>query len=391
MYNQYPQASPMETIRRNRISVKNYLGSSNALTIAVLYILSIVLSFITTIVSAPFTNSLIASLYNELDIDMPVTTGFNLNIPVLPILLIVAFILMYSSGKKRNPDTPNSAGAIIFMVVSIIQLVLMCLAIVGVILILVLAIALGSMASTLFESGSSSYYYGYGFIGGYIDTATASVAIIALIVALIVIIGVIVIGLINAIGMVRFSNSIRKGLNSPELSAKGAKAVGVTNVFYAIFSGFSIIITPISLLTTGAYLHLSIEASGLILYMALVTITTILSFIMNICMARFAFGFNKHVKAELNNRSTTQETPVYTAPVQPAPQSAAYYQAPAPQNIETNAEPEPVAAPQSVVAPEPETTAPCTTEPATQNICPICGESVVPGQAFCAECGYKLN
>lgn len=390
MYNQYPQYSPMDAIRRNRISVKSYLGSSNALTIAVLYIISIVLSLITAIVSAPILSQLTVAMYRELDIDMPVSTGFSFNIPVLPILLIVAFILMHSAGKKRNPDTPNAAGAIIFMVVSIIQLVLMCLGIVGAVFIVILAIALGSMASSFLEAGSSSYYYGYGFIGGYIDTAAESAAIIALILALIVVIGVIVLGLVNAIGMVRFSNSIRKGLNSPELTAKGAKAVGVCNVINAIFGGLGIILAPISMIImkiSTPYFYL-VDESIFVAYLIALILSSVLSFIMNICMARFAFGFNKHVKAELSNTSYTQEAPVYTVPVQQvAPQSATYYQTSEPHNFEINAEPEPV------VSAEPEITAPQTAADnvTTQNVCPICGESVVPGQAFCAECGYKLN
>ncbi len=387
MYNQYPQYGPMDAIRRNRISVKSYLGSSNALTIAVLYIISVALSVITPIFTAPIMANMMSGIYYEMGLDVPVSTGFNFSLPIFPILTIVAFFLMYFAGKKNNPDTPNSAGATILMVVSIIQLVLICLAMVGVVLIIILAIALGSMASSMLDT-NAYYSYGYGFINGYTDPA-ATAAIIALIVAAIILIGVITLVLVHSIGMVRLSNSLRKGLNSPELTAKGAKAVGVCNVIYAIFGGLGIIISPVSMIImkiTTPYFYL-VDESAFVAYLIILIISSVLGFVMNICMARFAFGFNKHVKAEHSNTPYTQKAPVYTAPVQPvAPQSTTYYQTSEPQNIEISIEPDPV------VSAEPEITAPQTADNvATQNICPICGESVVPGQAFCAECGYKLN
>lgn len=391
MYNPYAQANPTEAIRRNRMSVKGYLGSSNALAIGVLNIISIVLSLVTSIISVPFANNLMEAIYYEMDMGAPISTGFSFSIPILPILTIIAFCLLHSAGKNKNPDTPNSAGATILMVVSIINLVILCLSAVAIILLVILAIAFGTYAVDAFSS--RSYYYSYGFISGYVSNDEASIIAIVLIIALVVLIGIFTLALINAIGMVRLSSSLKKGLTTPELTAKGAKAVGVCNVFYAVFSGFGIITTPITLILIKEIFYLR-SSNSFVLYLILITICSVLTFVTHICLAKFAFGFNKHVQADAYTG-----TP-YSAPVQPvAPMYGFSAEPTVPQNnpIEVNefTPYETTSTPQQEteyidISENPFTES--ADEPvAPQSTCPICGESVVPGQAFCAECGYKLN
>ncbi|MBQ1977693.1 MAG: zinc ribbon domain-containing protein [Ruminococcus sp.] len=366
MYNQYPQPIPMDLVRKNRLSVKSYLRNSNVLTLAVLYIISTVAAIITQILSAPIMSKVISNLAYEMDFDYPISVSSGFSIPILPVLMIISFFLLYSAGKKGNPDTPNTAGAVILMVISIIQLVLLCLAILGVILLLVLAIIFCSVSSASLYTGSP-YYYSYGFINGYVDAS--SVAIIVLSITLVIVIGIFTLALIQAIGMVRFTNSLRKGLNSPELSAKGAKAVGVCNVIYAIFSGIGMIFTPVSIMITySSTPYLFGDDSAFIVYTALSTLTAVLSFIIYISMAKFAFGFNKHVKAELYNTTYNQPTPPYSAPVEPA--------------VEQNTTP--------YYVPQQETANQDTIE-IPMSSCPACGEATGIDQAFCSECGYKLK
>lgn len=374
----------MDLVRRNRLAVKGYLRNSNILTLAVLYIISTVTAIITQILSAPVLSRVISNLAYEMDFDYPISVSSGFSIPVLPVLMIISFFLLYSAGKKEKPDTPNSAGAVILMVISIIQLVLLCLAILGVILLLVLVIVLGFVNSSSLYTGSP-YSYSYGFINGHKDVS--SVAIVVLSITLLIIIGIFTLALVQAIGMVRFTNSLRKGLNSPELSAKGAKAVGVCNVIYAIFSGIGMIFTPVSIFISKASTpYLFGDDSAFFVYTALSTLSAVLSFIIYISMAKFAFGFNKHIQAELTNTAYAQATSPYNAPVQPtASQEATHYQASEPQNFEISVENVPADS-------EPENNVPQTTNNVTtQNNCPVCGHSTVPNQAFCAECGYKLN
>lgn len=380
----YAQNPNIEAIRRNRMSVKRFFSNSNALTIAILYTISAALTLISSLFSSPIMNEALEELFDSLDLDVEMSSTFNISIPVLPILIAIAFFLIYAAGKNKKPDTANSAGATILFVISIIQLVIFCLALLLVVAVILLMVVFASSAS----SKGSGLYFGY--INGYVDTS--SVLLVTLLIMIPILIGVITLSLVYFIGMVKFSGSLRKGLTTTVLTANGAKAVGVCNIFFAIFSGIAMLVT---LVFSGiSIVNLSSISSSAfidnIIYLIILCISSVIAFIININMSIFAFNYNKHIQMEAQNiRYYTDYT--QNNAYNPAPDAQVPYNEN--QHYHTNynyydnalhnaVTTEPETVDHTVIADEP-----C---PAP-SVCPDCGTTIGENQAFCSECGRRLN
>lgn len=347
----------------NLAIVKGYFKSGKVLALGILYLLSVVLTFIMT-----STASFVTIIYNVLDyltsrgIDVPdqiretiasssaSSAIFSSVISsIFPILTAIAFILIFVKSRNASETSSPITGVNILYVLSVISLVF---AVIGVVL---FALAyIGIFAVGVFASNrSNSEYTG---------------AIIAVMVFLgLILIAYAVVAIIYYVSCKNFYRSVKRSITTPVLETKGAVPFGVFNIILAVFTFISMSSSLVVLPGVGGFLFVS----GLI------------NILINIFIAIIALGYNKYISGIKQGINTA---PYGAAPYQAAPgtpYNMPDYNAPQPQNP-------PYADP---VAPtnEHKEQQPYAEQPQPQAMyCPNCGAKTEPGAPFCSNCGTKL-
>ncbi len=415
MYQQPPFFYPNPLIYRNKQYVRQYLSTPVVLILGILQIVNAAITVLSSLIIAPISKDLTYILERYLENISTENIFFSfstsISIPIVPIALAIAFLLMYRTSKKNSQKNSDANGATAFWIVSIFQLI-------GLIFSAILiALAFGIFSLALNQVRYETHYsydpteYSSTINGAGIATAVLGISLIILVV-------VFVVNLIYIINQLRFASSIKKSLTGPVLVAKGAKAYSVMSVIFAVFSCFGVVAGAISFFAVFFAADDIIQTAGLssasktalISYMGLILISAILTFANHIYMAKFALGYNKHIiaagptgcnlpmpvmvqnatmpqPAEQVPAEQTKYTPVTTAatevmtPATTKPDATAITDAEVPVTTES-ATP---ATPSTDSSPE--------TQPAeetTPSHCPQCGTQIAKGHSFCSNCGTKV-
>ncbi|MGN0487819.1 MAG: hypothetical protein ACI4HO_00995 [Ruminococcus sp.] len=369
--------------------LKGFFKRPIVLVTAILTGVSTLLTMFSGLFTRSAVNSYVSDYFNSMPYEVrkyiseagTPSTSINISLPVLTILLTVALFLFYFFSKN---DTKNLAvPTTMFKVISIIELVFVCVA-GGILLVALLIVMIGFSAFQSYIVSNNSQY----------TTAIASGASVLLIVALILF--AIIIGLMiwYFAVKVKFACSIKKSTNSINLFRNGAKMFGVLTIIFSCISGIYVLAI------------LSIPGMAYVSFSGLVGVAA------NISLGVTAIQYANYIKdVSVNFATQPAYSPVnpepfspqnvaqppygvpYTEPVQPV--NPVYQQPSEPQPVapveqapETNAY-EPVEnATEEVVDEAPTEEAPVVE---TTSFCSACGNPVKADDYFCNNCGNKLK
>lgn len=341
----------------NLAIVKGYFRSGKILTLGILQIISVVLTFVLS-ASVSYT-AIIYSLmefFSKQGISVPselrkallsyssssaiITAVIS---SIIPVLTAVAFFLLFAKSRNTSESSSPIAGATILHVLAVISMVF---TIIGVIVI-------GIAYVVLFIGGVSA-------VNRYASSYTGGVVVVMIILG-IVYAAYAFISIFYAASCKNFYRSVKRSMTTTELESKGAVPYGVFSIILAVFSVFSMIY----------YMVISPQAAAIIFISYVVTI------LIQIFTAIMTLGYNKYIK---NQKMGINTAPYGAAPMNAAP-SAPYnmpdYAAPQQQNPVYGAP----------VPPANEQPAPAQPQAL---YCPNCGAKTEPGAPFCPNCGTKL-
>ena len=340
--------------------VKGYFRSGKILTLGILYIISVVLTFIMT-ASVSYTAILyrLVEFLSKSGISVPsqiknillsssasTAIGTAIGSSIIPIITAVAFIILFAKSRNASENSSPIAGATILHVLAVISLVF---TIIGVVAISIIYIVVFAAAVTAVNRYASSYTGGA--------------------VAILIFLGVIVavyafISIFYAVSCKNFYRSVKRSMTTSELESKGAVPYGVFSIISAVFSIFAMIY----------YMVISPASAGIIFICYVVTI------LVNIFTAIMTLGYNKYINRQKMGINTA---PYGAAPVNTAPG--------APYNMPDYAAPQPQTPPYQNPVPPVNEQQPYNAQPQPQAMyCPNCGAKTEPGAPFCPNCGTKL-
>lgn len=420
--------------------VKNYLKSGRVLGLGILNILTAVITVAFSIMYSSIVSNLTNELMSREGVDLSYSYAASgavsavmiviTVIGLVPIALYAAgYFIMYFKSRSSSDSSGPQAGVTILYVMSIIELVLSCIAAVFMVFIIFLMIAGGSVASNYYNNGSSVAF-----------------GVLAVIYAILFgILGFVM--LFTSINKVRFYSSIRNTLTSPALSSKGAGPYGVMMVISAVFIGLYLLMFVFVLILFFVFGETFINGipvtysnsfgetysytsnmvfSSLIPVMIVAALALALALVSRILEAKLALGYKSYIENAApvggpqapyqsapyysdpynpynnpyNDYGSGSQPPTYGgygAPEQPQPSDSDPYSrfAPPPVNAAQDPAPcaEPVKAPfdnsadiadSDAVEAEPE-------EPLSlQRVCPSCGSEIPQDARFCTSCGARL-
>ncbi len=355
--------------------LKGFFKRPIVLVTAILMGVSSLLSIVSGAVSDDSAN--IATKYlNSLPVEFRQYVGnqsSSVNLPVLAILTTVAFFLFYFFSKNNSKDL--KVPATMFKVVSIIELVFVCVIIGLLFIIIPCGFILIPQALEYY-----SYNYSYGSSYSYIYGALIGVLIV------LAIVGALLIWYCAL--KVKFACSIKKSTKSINLFKNGAKGFGI----------FTIIVNGIACISTLG--SLSEPGKGFTVFAGLVGVAA------NILFGVTAIQYATYIK-NISANFTTQ--PPYgavnpepfnpQAPVQPpygtpyTPPTQPVYEPYQPQPVAPVEQAPEVNAYEPVEEPATEDVAPTEEAPAaeTNSFCSACGNPVKADDYFCNNCGNKLK
>ena len=263
----------------------------------------------------------------------PNSYNVNVNIPIMSVLIAVAFLLFYLFS--RNPNRGLNGPATLFQVLSVIQLVIACL--VGALCVILIFLFL---AMSFSPNGQIMLIF---------------VLLLAAIVALL---------LTETISRFMFANSIKKSLNGIYLFRNGAKTFAVMQF---ITVGFSVL-SAIGILAFGStvspqfysYYNYTIDSS--LWYFS--AINVLVGMLSPLFMGILAIQYDSYIK---------KMTQSFAPPVQPTPFQPVY-QEPAPTTSPYD--------PQHIAEHEPQPHA---------TFCSNCGKQLNPDDYFCNQCGTPVQ
>ena len=212
--------------------VKGYFRSGKILTLGILYIISVVLTFILT-ASVSYTAILyrLVEFLSKSGISVPnqiifillsssasTAIGTAIGSSIIPIITAVAFIILFAKSRNASENSSPIAGATILHVLAVISLVF---TIIGVVAISIIYIVVFAAAVTAVNRYASSYTGGA--------------------VAILIFLGVIVavyafISIFYAVSCKNFYRSVKRSMTTSELESKGAVPYGVFSIISAVFS-----------------------------------------------------------------------------------------------------------------------------------------------------------
>ncbi|MCH5299111.1 MAG: zinc ribbon domain-containing protein [Ruminococcus sp.] len=264
----------------------------------------------------------------------PNSYSFNTSIPVMSILIAVAFLLFYIFS--RNPQRTLNGPATMFQVLSIIQLVTVCL-------LSALCVLLMFFFTILMFAPEGQF-----------------LAIFVLILAVLV-----VAILIEAISRFMFANSIKKSLNGIYLFRNGAKTFAVMQFISVAFSALSAIAFMILGSVASSQFNYYYTTDPMFCY--LFAISFAIGTLPSLFMGILAVQYDSYIKDMTQNFSPVQQAPIFQ-PVYQNPEPT-----PAPYEPQQYTQPE-------VQADEPQGV-----------FCSNCGKQLNPDDYFCNQCGTPVK
>lgn len=366
--------------------LKGFFKRPIILVTAILTGASALLSMFSGIFTSNAVNSMLSGYLNSMPYEVrkyigeASTSNVSISLPVLTILLTVALFLFYFFSKN---DTKNLAvPTTMFKVISIIELVCICV-LTGLVFLLFLIGMIGISAVQSYYSYSDEYSY---------IASGASVLLIVILIFVVIIMSLII--WYSAV-KVKFACSIKKSTNSINLFKNGAKMFGVLTIIFSSISGIYVLaILSIPGMAYASFSGLVGVAANISLG---VTAIQYANYIKDVSVNFATQPAYSPVNPEPFNPQNVAQPPYgvpYAEPVQPV--NPVYQQpyepqpvAPVEQAPETNVyEPVEQPATEEIVteAPTEEASAVETT-----NFCSACGNPVKPDDYFCNNCGNKLK
>ncbi len=286
MDNQYRTNGMFYNVQNHNLCiVKSYFKRPIVLVSAILSIISIIISFALNFIPT-------GNLANNITSDYFSASGYNIEINrsfimpnVFAILGIIATILLYANSRKNNNQVTLNAPVVLNRVNSIISLV-------GTCLLTFLVVVMGVLVAV--GLSMSEYYVEY----GYVPAVSAAIFLAVLF----VLCGLL---LFNTISCVIYWNSIKKSLNTPELTSKGAKPYAISNIILAVTE--AIMIPVLVVIMIALYEQYGLDS--LFVFMSLVVISVGLSVAIRIINAIIAFGYNRHIKYQKDTFSFIPQVP----------------------------------------------------------------------------------
>lgn len=399
---------PYNPYRNNIAIIKDYFKSKSVLVLAILSIVSMILSVVNSLFSSTVTKEILLQMSNYIDTQFSFdasskeaasqlskalrdisASGSEVmsvlgSVSALSILTVVGLMLIYFKSRSENPDTAPSAGFTILYVVAVFSLVGAIMLTVGMVILAAVMFFLYAEFSRTGDLGTTFTY------GGKTYAFTADLFLILAIVLtfLFVIIGFVT--LFFTINHVRYLSSVRKSMNSVELSRKGAKPYGVFCVICAVSIGISMISSIPTLFignnTTLRELGIVITTDTTVSSIVSLVATAV-SFVIYILQAKLALGYAKYI----DDKKYGYNEPAAPAAYVPAGGATNNTQNPysylAQQKQEISMQEATFVNPYlNEESPQKSPEKPAATQPT----CPACGAPVDPQAPFCGQCGTKL-
>lgn len=395
---------PFNPYQQNVTAVKDYFKNGRVLTMGILYIVSLVLSLITTAFMMSnskmilnYAMSLLSQLNPQLSeqiqadpamLDgMTYTSGANLLLAVIPGVLvtglfIAAYLIIYFKSRNNDPNSTPRAGFTILQVFAVLSLI-------GTILGALILIAGMMLFIGLINMKSGEMPVSVTLSNGTtIDPRT--VLNIAVVVMIVYSVLVLFFGLFTTINRVRYIGSVKNSLTTVQLQSGGAKPYGVMCIILGVLSAIGVLGSIVSVLGTGPLMPL----------MLLLAISNLISTVMLFIEGSIATGYKKHIDNYLYGYNNTPyggvQDPSYVVPI--ADNGSNPYADPVQQynndyaNYNVPQQPTPNYDPSYVVPADDQQTYRDSYEQAVgtqQKTCPNCG-APVGDYPFCDNCGTKL-
>lgn len=409
-------------VQNNIALVKGYFRKKSALAVgiftaifAVVELISIF--FITPATSNILNNALLNGQYGELedyfrviqDILNSISYGPAIFSLIISGLLVAAFLIIYFKSKNPLPDSNPRAGFTILQVLTIIQLVLICLFIclaLFAIITIFMVITFGSV------NPYTGFNFRYNFGDRYYTSTDASLAFAIMIFVTIIFAVVITLLLMWSISAVRLVGSVKRTIDTPQVTVKGAKLFGVLNIVFGVFSCFGALTSMLDMFRTSAYGLYSHPASSAFSVIACLSfVSAACSSVYILLLGTLSLGYDKYIKNYLQSVQPPLSPPLQPASGAPVPPPSGnpyqqkpvkpYAQAQRPDTTfppaqpvnpsEQKEEPKPEEPAESVAKASP--TEPADTQAPVESraACPVCGHPVRAEDIFCERCGSKLK
>ena len=294
---------PYNPYAGNLSVVKEYFKNSRVLVMGILYIVSLLLSIVSSIFSMTHQTAGIEyamqllrqfspELYSSLEQNMPQiynavqSTGSVGSITSLVFTCLIvglfaaAYFIIYSRSRNSAPQSTPQSGFTILRVFAVITLVLTIIALVFAAAFI--AILLASVDTMFREQGISEVAQmpdgSYVNFRQLINIVLISLAIVLVIVAIYT--------LIYTINRVRYYGAVKNSLNTVDLDNRGAKGYGVMCIITAILSIFSTLGNLASVFTVRGDYQVMV-----ILSLA----ANIVTVVMLMIEGSLALGYRKHI------------------------------------------------------------------------------------------------
>ncbi len=262
--------------------------------------------------------------------------SFDVDIPVISILFAVAFLLFYIFS--RNPERRLNCPAILYKVVSIVQLVFDCILCASVV---------------LFMSIILIYMF--------IPQAQFIIILVPILAATIAVV------LISSISRVMFANSIKKSITGIYLYRNGAKAYAVIQFITVGISLLAAVSSFILISVFSSQLNHYFQINQTLLFLPVITFA--ISIPCSLFEGILAIKYDSYIKKMSQNFIAPVQQPVY--------QTA--YQNPSPE-VYNSYEPQQYEQPSAQY------------EPQSQAVfCSNCGRQLNPDDYFCNHCGTPVK
>ena len=408
-------------VQNNLALVKGYFRKKSVLAVGIISAILAVVELITIFFITPATsnilnNALLNGQYGELEdyfriIQNAMNSGsygsaiFSL---IISGLLVAAFLIIYFKSKNPLPNANPRAGFTILQVFTIIQLVLICLfscLALFVIIIGFMMIAFGSATSY------TGFNFRYNFGDRYYTSTDATLAFAIMIFVVLIFAVVITLLLMWSISAVRLVGSVKKTIDTPQVTVKGAKLFGVLNIVFGVFSCFGALSSMFAMFGTSTYGLYSYPASNAFSVVACLSfVSAVCSSVYMLLLGTLSLGYDKYIRNYLQTMQPPMAPPFQAAAGAPVPPPAGnpYQQSVNPYTQER--QPAPPFPPAPAVKPKEQNEEPKAEEPAesaaetstmepagaqspveNKAACPACGQPVRAEDIFCDRCGYKLK
>lgn len=320
-------------IIKNTNYLKEYFKKKTTLVIAISYGLSILLS-LASMITALLPSALRSLRALTGEYVYGATGNFapsqlvqlaTLPMLILPFLSFLGFLLLYIKSKNSSPASSPKGGAAVLKAVGTISLVLGIFETFVLLLIPILFAFMPYATSKLYR-----FDFPYDTFSQNPEAAPIVMGAIFAGIVFLIVAPFIVYLLLSVIFEFRFFSSLRKSLVTSNLTAKGSVGFGVMNIISCVFTtlvtGTSILlyvlntafgirgILPLRNTSLGTASSFTSIVSIIILVLSLA-----LSLVSGIAIAKFAFGYNKHIKSVPENFHDTPKPYYYREKVTYAP------------------------------------------------------------------------